>query len=157
MNELPNHRLYSFVNHLYMSPIQWGIQTAHCVSTMSVEYAVDSEEYASYMQWALGNCVILVCQGGNVASLTALYEELSEICKEFKIPCVKFNEDEQSLGGVITAVSVLMPEELFNCEVHRAEDGTVYFINNQTNNITNETLNPKLHRLLSLVKLARLA
>ena len=30
---------------------------------------------------------------------------------------VKFHEDEQSLGGVITAVAVLVPDFLYNCQV----------------------------------------
>lgn len=146
------YRLYSFVNNLYMSPLQWGIQTAHCVSTMSL-YKHNTPEYAVYHDWALNDPTIIVCQGGNVAALTQLYSQLALYAGEIKLPVVKFHEDEQSLGGVITAVAVILPETLFECfkscdaEEFLHPTGTVYSMVD----------NPHEYALLSIVKSARLA
>ena len=115
------YRLYSFVNHLYMSPIQWGIQTAHCVSTMMNNAAETKDEdplsYAAVHKWAAQEPTIIVCQGGNAAMLTDLYVKLVPLAARLGHPIVKFHEDEQSLGGVITAVAVLVPDFLYNCQV----------------------------------------
>ena len=77
------YRLYSFVNHLYMSPIQWGIQTAHCVSTMMNNVAElkgeDPMSYDSVHHWAAHEPTIIVCQGGNVAMLTDLHARLEPL------------------------------------------------------------------------------
>ena len=44
----PKFRLYSFVNGLYMSPIQHGIQTAHLVGEMAVKNTMIFQEWAQY-------------------------------------------------------------------------------------------------------------
>ncbi len=119
------YRLYTFVNHLYMNPKQWGIQTAHCVSTMSVAYKHNTEQHAAYLKWATEEPTIIMCEGGNVAMLTALHQRLEVLANALNLPIVKFHEDEQSLGGVITAVAVLVPDTLFNCQV-TMENGTYF-------------------------------
>ena len=111
------YRLYSFVNHLYMSPIQWGIQTAHCVSTMMNNVAETKDEdplsYAAVHEWAAQEPTIIVCQGGNAAMLTDLYVKLVPLAARLGHPIVKFHEDDQSLGGVITCAAVVVPERFY--------------------------------------------
>lgn len=154
-----NHRLYSFVNHLYMSPIQWGIQTAHCVSTMSVMYKQNTQQAQDYREWAEGECTIIVCQGGNVAMLTDLHDRLRPLADALDLAVVKFHEDEQSLGGVITSVAVLVPETLYDCSVEfeRQPDGEripVFYTADGTRPLN---LTADEYEFLKIVKLARLA
>lgn len=64
---MKNYRLYSFVNTLYMSQIQWGIQTAHCVSTMmSAAFRAQGEDggaerLADVLAWAEQSPTIMIC------------------------------------------------------------------------------------------------
>ena len=157
------YRLYSFVNHLYMPPIQWGIQTAHCVSTMSV--VTKKEHLAMYEEWAEAEPTIIVCQGGNVAMLTDLFARLEPLAVALNLTCVKFHEDEQSLGGVITSVAVLVPDTLFDVDVVMETDTTqtpTKFGQRVQHFVTKDGLHTYKpghiqHDFLSIVKNARLA
>ena len=156
-----SYRLYSFVNHLYMNAKQWGIQTAHCVSTMSVKYKHNTEQHKSYLTWATEEPTIIMCEGGNVAMLTDLYTRIESLANSLNLAVVKFHEDEQSLGGVITSVAVLVPDTLFNCYVDYEPmmNGILIpvFVNPETGERFRETTHPTEHAFLSVVKMARLA
>jgi hypothetical protein len=158
------YRLYSFINHLYMPPIQWGIQTAHCVSTMMANPESKKAKKA-IKTWAKESPTIIICQGGNVQTLQKLYIELKEVCMllqeqydQYTLPVVKFHEDMESLGGIITSVAVLVPDTLFNVKSTRDHDGVVHFTNSPYELIiTPDSPDLLLHKFLSIIKLARLA
>jgi hypothetical protein len=156
-----SYRLYAFVNHLYMSPIQWGIQTAHCVSTLSVKYKHNTEQHKCYTEWAEQEPTIIVCQGGNVAMLNDLYARLEPLANALDLGVVKFHEDEQSLGGVITSVAVLVPDALFNCYIDSYdvidEERIPKFIRPDGMPVLRTRDDSTEHEFLSIVKLARLA
>jgi hypothetical protein len=152
------HRLYSFVNTLYMSPIQWGIQTAHCVSNLSVRYKHNTKQHAAYYEWASGSPTIIICQGINVATLISLRDTLAPLADKLELPFTSFNEDEESLGGVITSVAVLVPETLYDCtvEFERQDDGTrIPVFSAFDGSPLNLTIDE--YEFLKIVKLARLA
>lgn len=151
------YRLYSFVNHLYMNEKQWGIQTAHCVSTMSRAYKVNTEQKAAYDTWADEEPTIIMCQGGNVAMLTDLYERISVLAKALNLPYVKFHEDEASLGGVITAVAVLVPETLFDHVVNFENGEPVFCKINDVDVCEPAMLTVTEYDFLKIIKLAKLA
>lgn len=155
------YRFYSFVNHLYMNEKQWGIQTAHAVSTMAVSLHMTAAMKRAYKTWAVEEPTIIMCQGGNVAMLTELHDRLSYLAAQLGLAEVKFHEDEQSLGGVITCVAVLVPEIYFECTIESEPllDGTraVVFVNEATGKRYRQATNPVEHEFLSIVKLARLA
>ena len=151
------YRLYSFVNHLYMNEKQWGIQTAHCVSTMSRAYKVNTEQKAAYDTWADEEPTIIMCQGGNVAMLTDLYDRISVLAGELNLPYVKFHEDEASLGGVITAVAVLVPETLFDHVVNFENGEPVFCKINDVDVCEPATLTVTEYDFLKIIKLAKLA
>lgn len=154
-----SYRLYSFVNHLYMNAKQWGIQTAHCVSTMSVR--VTGKQLKMYKDWALNEPTIIMCEGGNVRMLLDLYTKLIPLAEKLQLPLVTFEEDEDSLGGVITSVAVLVPDTLFNCyvEYEPTFEGSKVpvFVNPETGKRFREATHPIEHAFLSIVKMARLA
>jgi hypothetical protein len=152
-----SYRLYTFVNHIYMSEKQFGIQTAHLVSTMMNNVAeLKGEDMRSYHKvhaWAAESPTIIMCQGGNVAMLTELYEKLKPLAADLQLPVAKFHEDEQSLGGVITCVGVLVPEYLFDAEV-------VWIAGSPVFTITQDNPRPATlleNEFLGIVKIARLA
>jgi hypothetical protein len=108
-------RLYSFVNY-YLSPLQHGLQTAHCVSDMSRTYKVNTRQAAVYNDWADNHKTIIICNGGNVAMLEDLYTRLIDPTDAFDLPLVKFYEDEQSLSGALTSVATIVPAKFYDAK-----------------------------------------
>jgi hypothetical protein len=110
-------RLYSFVNY-YLSPLQHGLQTAHCVSEMANQVANEKgenlEAYRKYFDWAENHKTIIICNGGNQAMLEDLFTRLISTSMLFNLALVKFYEDEQSLGGALTSVALLVPVEFYD-------------------------------------------
>lgn len=121
--------------------------------------------HAMYEEWAETEPTIIVCQGGNVAMLTDLFARLKPLAVALNIPCVKFHEDEQSLGGVITSVAVLVPDTLFDVDVVMETDTTqtpTKFGQRVQHFVTKDGLHTYKpghiqHDFLSIVKNARLA
>jgi hypothetical protein len=120
-----NFRLYSFVNGLYMSGIQHGIQTAHAVARMSVRYN-DQKLFLSqiYKQWAQLDQTIVVLSAVNLAGL----KEVSEVLHSYEdhFPVMDFFEDEESLGGIMTCTSIIVPQTIYDvipwrCAVRESE------------------------------------
>ena len=142
MASISNFRLYSFVNNVYMSPIQWGIQTAHLVGDMSQMFF----NHQDFIDWASQDKTIIVCQGGPVGSLIewqTFLESYSLGNNGFNFVVDTFFEDEYSLGGVITATGIILPQIMWDVErkfirakltgdsdrveyIHTAESGTKF-------------------------------
>jgi len=113
-------RLYSFVNY-YLSPLQHGLQTAHCVSDMSGRYTMSDRRGDAYLAWAASHKTIIICNGGNVAMLEDLHTRLTDFADEFNLPLVKFYEDEQSLNNALTSVAIIVPEKFYDTQFQKAE------------------------------------
>lgn len=116
-------RLYSFVNY-YLSPLQHGLQTAHCVSELSVRYNANSRERLVYRDWAVNHKTIIICNGGNTAMLEDLHLRLVDHAHEFELPLTKFYEDEQSLNNALTSVALVVPPELYDVKFVPADLAT---------------------------------
>lgn len=112
MSEL---RLYTFVNGLYMRPVQHGIQSLHALGEMMVKYQIETPEKAALYDWAKNHKTVILLDGGNVADLQSKHIYLSREARalSFPAPFASFNEDEASLGGVMTCVSIVVPEEIY--------------------------------------------
>ena len=151
------YRLYSFVNHLYMNAKQWGIQTAHAATTMSVTYKHNTAQHAAYVDWATNEPTIIMCEGGNVAMLTDLYERLEILGDKLDLAVVKFHEDEASLGGVITCAAILIPDTLFNLVPNRDTGELTFCTFNDFGVCEPARLTPDEFDLVSIIKMARLA
>lgn len=143
-------RLYSFVNTLYMSQLQWGIQTAHCVSGLSLQKG------KAYKQWAQHDMTIIILNGVNVGRLLELKQIISAGAKKLKLQATSFTEDEHSLGGVITAVAVLVPEWLYTARHVQDEDGdTLRWVAGGTQYTPAD--NSEIHEFLRAVRLTKMA
>ena len=96
---------------MYLSSIQQGIQAFHCLGEMVSHRGA---EHAMVDEW-LHNHKTLVClNGGNNASLTEFY---NLICDNPLYPVAKFYEDEQSMGGMLTCVGIIVPEKIYNVKI----------------------------------------
>lgn len=95
-------RLYSFVN-MYLSDIQKGIQTAHIVGELSMR---SHPQYDDWLDWK----TIIVLNGGNAQSLWDIRNFLQG---QKDYVNTHFCEDDQSLGGSITAVGIILPEKVY--------------------------------------------
>ena len=125
---MSEYRLYSFVNY-YLSQIQQGIQTAHIVSELMSEASTSVKSISSnplvqeiefdkadimVHEWADSHKTIIVCNGGNrdgLVEVVALFND-----NENRFPWTTFHEDEQSLSGALTAVGIVLPEEIYDAK-----------------------------------------
>jgi len=97
-------RLYTFVNY-YLSSIQQGVQTAHVVSELSIKGG------DMYKEWAACHKTIIILNGGNNEELVDLRGFISGITT---YPNASFYEDGASLGGIMTAHGIILPELVYN-------------------------------------------
>jgi hypothetical protein len=93
-------RLYVFTN-CYLSSIQKGIQTAHVVAEM----AELTENVSDFHKWAQFHKTIIVLDGGNNYNLNQISKTLKTADHNFL--WAEFWEDEDSMGGMLTAVGIL--------------------------------------------------
>lgn len=111
-------RFYSAGN-MYLSSIQQGIQAFHVLGEMAVNYqsipGFETEPTEMFRDWARNHKTLICVNGGNNESLTALYALLAREDNP-GYPVAKFHEDEQSMGGMLTAVGIVLPERLYDAE-----------------------------------------
>jgi len=113
MSEL---RLYTFTNFM-LNTISQGIQPAHVVGDLGIKYRFDnSSEGERYWDWATNHKTLISLNGGNYAMIVEKYNQLTELVDMVAIPLpvCPFFEDEATLGGLMTSVGVILPEEIFD-------------------------------------------
>jgi hypothetical protein len=106
-------RFYGFGNY-YLSSLQQGLQSAHLVGELFTQYEVGSKEFAMVHDWGKNHKTMVLLNGGNQASLQELFELFGQLkAQGMHLPFAKFHEDEQSLGGALTYVGVVVPERYY--------------------------------------------
>lgn len=105
-----NLRLYCFVNSLYLSSLQKGLQTAHVVSEMHAKYGTKSE---ILNQWASKHKTIIILDGTNHDTIKKISDAIEIAGKSFRVPYATFQEDEASLNCACTATGIILPEFLY--------------------------------------------
>lgn len=102
-------RLYSFVNY-YLSDLQRGLQTAHLVSELFINYdrVCSPMENNCLHYWAHNNKTIIILNGGNCKSLFEINSIIHS--KGYPYPHERFYEDKDSLNGALTCVGLVFPE-----------------------------------------------
>lgn len=111
----PELRLYTFVN-FYLSSIQQGIQSAHVVHTLFTKYPTEANNQMLW-DWAKNDKTMIVLNGGANADIDEISETLYNLRGHSIInnmPMACFEEDEQSLGGIRTAVGIVVPDFYYN-------------------------------------------
>lgn len=105
-------RSYFFGNY-YLSSIQQGIQAAHCVADMFVEYGnihTTPQQFQLY-DWAEHHKTMVLLNGGNQASIIELATFFDSPNNPF--PWASFNEDFESLNNCVTTVGIVLPERIY--------------------------------------------
>lgn len=111
MSEL---RLYTFVN-FYLSSIQQGIQSAHIAHELFVKYKNNKNQIEKIYEWATDHKTMIVLNGGPNQSIIEINNLFNDIVSDllFITPFTSFYEDDPSLGGIMTSVGIILPEEIF--------------------------------------------
>ena len=99
-------KLLSWVNSLYISEKQIGIQTAHAMNRMQTK--LSSNEF--YQKWSLEDETIVLLKGHNHQFLQQLVEVISVFnrCSTQKLPTGSFREI--GLNMSLTSVVMIVPD-----------------------------------------------
>ena len=106
-------RFYA-VGNMYLSSIQQGIQAAHCVAEMMASENLHRERTLSIIDWAHDHKTIICLNGGNNKSLNDFYDLVRY---QSQFPVARFYEDDESLGGLLTCVGIIVPEKIYNADL----------------------------------------
>ena len=104
-----NYRAYHFGN-FYLSSLQQGIQAAHAQTELFKDYA-NVPMGSIVWEWAK-NPTMICLNGGNNQSLLDIVDFLHVDANPY--PWSAFYEDEESLGGILTNVCIVLPEKIYN-------------------------------------------
>ena len=162
-------RLYAFVN-FYLSSIQQGIQTGHAAVDMVRKYTSSNVAGAGtknlkhrrmVADWADNHKTFITLNGGNAKMLLDKKEIITNefLTGQPAFPWVDFCEDEDSLGGVMTTVAVVLPASIFNAVYYPSTDSYAYteIGSDSVSRTTNYYPQHELYPLIQMVKTARLA
>jgi len=120
-------RLYSLIN-FYISDLQRGLQTAHCVSEISTRYVKTSPEHDVFEDWAINHKTIIILNGGNSAMLRSACEILGDSAVKLNLPWSAFHEDENSLDGALTSVAIIVGPEIYAARIYpEMPESYIYF------------------------------
>lgn len=100
-------RMYVFCNN-WLSDIQRGIQGAHAIVQMTADNSEDKSFQDQYLNWAVDYKTLAFLNGGGSGDLDDLYEFLYS--PDYPHYIAKFYEDDESLGGALTAVALLLSD-----------------------------------------------
>lgn len=108
------YRFYGFGNY-YLSSLQQGLQAGHAITELFVNHKVTSSKYKQVQEWGANHKTMVLLKGGNSADLANLYEFFQDLEKQgMPYPFTKFHEDEVSLGGALTYVGAVFPNEIYD-------------------------------------------
>jgi hypothetical protein len=94
-----------------LTPIHQGVQGAHCVAELHQAYRFDSIPNLTIADWREHHKTIIFKDGGNSAKMRSILAMLEN--STINLPWAKFNEDADTLDGLMTAVCVLVPEHIY--------------------------------------------
>jgi hypothetical protein len=158
-------RLYTFCN-FYLSSIQQGIQSAHIVSELFVDYRFAigrKEEGAQSMlyDWANNFKTIIVCNGGTSKEILDTYNALVDMQLNKTYPMAIFNEEPgalDSIGGAVTGFGIILPAEIYGAEFY--EDKSLkagYWYHQNGQDVTSYGIETKESMLIDYIKSRPLA
>lgn len=108
------YRLYS-MGHVFLSSIHQGLQATHISGKLLAKYPVGTNERSVIVEWAHDNDMdIKLLSGGKSKDLKGLISLLEMFeTQGMSLPYAYFRESEDNLEGVITAVGVLVPQDIY--------------------------------------------
>jgi hypothetical protein len=124
-------RLYTFSN-THLSSTQFGLQSAHVTSQLSIKYWDDPDRHAQYIDWATFYTTIVMLDGGNQSSLTSILDTMSYTGNPYAWSY--FRETECALNNCLTGIGIIIPERLYSIKLSDALGTTIPY--NTSMNIT---------------------
>lgn len=104
------YRAYFFTN-MYISDIQRGIQTAHCISDMHTKYQLESNDCSKILnKWSEYDKTMIVLNGGyssHLKDIMSIFDDQNEL------PWDSFYESMEALDGTLTCVGIIIPEYIY--------------------------------------------
>lgn len=111
-----------FLGNFYLSPIQQGIQAAHCVHDLFIKYsALTSNATDVLYDWAANHKTMIVLNGGNSQGLADAATVMIPLAQACGYPVATFSEDEQSLNNALTCVGVVVPASIYEYQDAKRE------------------------------------
>lgn len=108
-------RCYCFTN-MYISPIQCGIQSAHCIAELFVKYKHTVSEKGRILDsWSIYDKTMIVLNGGYQSRLLELDQHFS--ADQNIYPHSIFKEEQDALNGATTCVSIVLPDKIFDSPI----------------------------------------
>ena len=120
-------RFYA-VGNQYLSSIQQGIQAFHVLGEMAIFYAPRKQLLGAsnaemmYHDWLNNHKTVICLNGGNNAALTDFWYFIHKPDHN-TLPYSKFNEDDASMGGMLTSIGIVVPEKIYGI---RADDASTW-------------------------------
>ena len=103
--------MYCVVNQ-YIAGIHAGIQSAHAISEMFLDYPQRRNNAGNLLwDWTDRDKTVIVLNGGYQSSLQELCEKLKPLSGTY--PWASFCEEQEALNGAMTAVAVVLPEYMY--------------------------------------------
>ena len=116
-----------FFGNFYLSSIQQGIQAAHAVTKLFANTPENTKERDMLEEWGNNHVTKILLNGGNQKNLELLFDVFSELAPYCSVPVTKFYEDQDSLGGALTCVGMVLPEEIYSFKM--TPDDFLDFVN----------------------------
>lgn len=108
---------------MYLSPIQAGIQTAHTLHELYQKYIYTNDPAMLMIdEWSRHHKTIIVLNGGYQSSIEETIQLFTDVFNILYLPFASFHEEKDSLNGALTAMSVVLPEEIYNYPAERTVD-----------------------------------
>lgn len=134
-------RLYTFVN-FYLSSIQQGIQSAHVVSNLFVDYrGVKSKAAQLLWKWAEGSKTMIVLNGGTAADIERGFGG-AHAFRNGKYPYMCFDEEQGAIHPDLeasTAWGIVLPPEVYNAKPVEVFPSRTGFSTLEAEELTQET------------------
>ena len=116
-----------FWGNMYLSSIQQGIQSLHCLSEMYIKYSSPdivkevgalggdlSKTYACFdmlYDWAANHKTVVVLNAGEKSALLKIVELVKDERNPYAFAW--WSESDDSLNGCLTNVGIILPERMY--------------------------------------------
>ena len=115
-------KFFSFV----LSPIstqQKGVQTTHCAVELVKKYKSNTPQGRMVARWAHEDKTVIMLEGGALGEL----KNILAVVEKNRFPYAFFRESEDFLGGLLTAVGVILPEIVYTAIEKKDDYGDSWY------------------------------
>ena len=105
-----------FWGNMYLSSIQQGIQSLHCLSEMYIKYRVEKKGWSTdscdmLYEWGKNYKTVVILNAGEMSAL----EDVEDLIGSDENPYAwtSWSESPESLNGALTSVGIILPERMY--------------------------------------------